>query len=101
MTLRSHLVRIQRNFVAAVLICWLASVVGFLLTRPSSAVLVFIAAAAAVIASGVYLYISARCPICDAKLWLSLQKLAPFGSLRPRLNHCPSCGVPAGDSAEA
>ena len=101
MTIRERLARTQRNFVATFILAWLAAFLSTATGRPQLVLLVFCAAIPVMLGAFVYLFRSARCPRCTKRLWLLLHKLVPFSPFRPRLNHCPSCGVSVGESAEA
>ena len=98
MTIRDLLAKAQRNFIVMIVVTWLAFLlVSFWL--PPRHTLFFICVFFVFIAAAfVYLYRSARCPRCDAKLWLSLRPVYSFG---PKLNHCPSCGVSVNELADA
>ena len=99
MTIRELLARIQRKFVALVFLAWVAAWAAMLMARPQTALLASVAAIAFILAAFVYLWRSARCPRCAARLWLLLHKLVPFSPFQPKLNHCPSCGVSVSESA--
>ncbi len=100
MTIRDLLARTQRNFIVTIFLAWLAGFMA-MVTRAQLALLAACASLAIMLAAFVYLYRSARCPRCAAKLWLLLYKLVPLGPSRPQLNHCPSCGISVSESAEA
>ena len=101
MSIREQLAKHQRKFGLTVLTAWAAGVMA-MITLPSQLALIAQCIAIVVmLAAFVYLYRSARCPRCSSKLWLSLHKLVPLTPFKPRLNHCPACGVSVSDSAEA
>ena len=93
MTILDTLAKAQRNFIVAVLAAWLVGPIAMVTVPPQLAVQVGFGAIAVMLAAFGYLHRASRCPRCHAGLWLSLHKLVPLGPFRPRLNHCPSCGV--------
>ena len=99
MTIRKLLARIQRTFVAVVFLAWVAGWTAMAMARSQIAFFVSAAAIAVMLAALVYLWRSARCPRCAARLWLSLHKLVPIAPFPPKLDHCPSCGVSVSESA--
>ena len=99
MTIRELFAKVQRNFVFVVFLSWAAATLAMSTLQLPWGLYADCAAVAVMLAAFVYLYRVARCPRCGAKLWLSLNKLAPLGPFRPRLNNCPSCGTSADDPA--
>ena len=101
MTILDTLAKAQRNFIVAVLAIWLVGLIAMITVPPRLVVLVSFGVIAVMLGAFGYLHRTTRCPRCHAGLWLSLHKLVPLGPFRPRLNHCPSCGVSVGERAAA
>lgn len=99
MSIRERLAKQQRIVFLTGILGSAAIVVARLVLPPRWALLVIGAAIVAMLAALVYLYRAARCPRCSTKLWLSLNKLAPVPPFKPRLDHCPGCGVSVSDPA--
>src|SRR4249919_1990282 len=101
MTIRELLARKQRNCMISIFVAWLAGVLASAALRPEWALFVLVTTLSVMIAALVYLHRSARCPRCAAKLWLSQHKMVPLGPFRPKIDHCPSCGISVSESAQA
>ena len=92
-SIHEYLSRVQRRTVTAAFLIWLAMFLAGFSGRPRLALGVSIAAFALLVGLAIYLYRGSRCPRCGTALLFNLHKLVPLGPFKPRLHHCPSCGV--------
>jgi DNA-directed RNA polymerase subunit RPC12/RpoP len=93
MTTYQRLSKVQRNFVVAVFLAWLAGFLSTLTGRPLAAFIVLCISILVMLAAFIYFYRSARCPHCGEKLWLKVGRIVPLGPFKPKVLQCPSCGV--------